>query len=609
MFCLAKDKDSGNMLKQFILLLITAASASLFFGCSSVPKPKGTGTGMLILVETAPNIESAVEGMHGKQTAPFTITGEETFPVTVGNTKGKIHYFKAEPGDYRYEDPVTGTSKTISLPRDTILLIDESVSIDPNSLLPRLQDITPEIQKMVREDMKNYVTFYDWYGKRFSGFGPYVPRFTVDENRYAWEISTDPGNAEVTIDDQNWGNSPISVQLEPGKHLLRIEKEGFAAVQTYIDVQNEGQFSITMEKAEKESETAKQEKSAEESYAMMVLPFTNLGPADQDHLSTVLSDGITAGVFNRQNIRIIESEGDIGNIGDSIIDKHLAKAEKAGAELLISGHYYTKERSLFVSASLYDVPAEQVKTNTIYTGEAGLAMFDSIDEMTEQFINNLSKVLPETGKETIRREQVISSEMVSIQNKISEKEIALKRRNRAHSLSILAGFGEIVNTTDVWWSAAVLGQLFTHIHYEWEFFPQFLLNVHAGYPVFIVGDGKLRGAPIRIGPGFSFPGKMIDISLSPLGHFRYYPQFSAPPAPYDYANPQPEESFGPLILAGLSVDTSMKFYLTGNLSTLQHFIKVSIIFDVVQRIFDTQSSKTTDPPLGGNIGIGYGMRL
>ena len=40
-------------------------------------------------------------------------------------------------------------------------------------------------------------------------------------------ISTNPDEADVYVDDQFYGNSPATLKLKPGKHTIRVQTSGY----------------------------------------------------------------------------------------------------------------------------------------------------------------------------------------------------------------------------------------------------------------------------------------------------------------------------------------------------------------------------------------------
>ena len=587
------------------MLAVLTVLILVFQSCGSFPKPSQEKNSLLIIMaergddKAETDAENLMMKFYGDE--EFTLDMSTFFKNLLGG-KRQLYFLQVAPGKYKYILPGTGLSEPVEIRNNSVTLINR-VMITDGSLGWRLMSrrITPEEQRWVSEEVRNYINFYDWYGSRFVGFGPFVPRFTIDETVYDLRIKTTPAEAEITIDEQAWGKSPITAQLEPGKHLLRVEKEGYKPVQTYVTVEGDGEFSLEMEQIEVAEAEAEEVREAKSTYALTIFPFQNIGSKDMDNLSTVFSDGIVSGLFDRQNIRLIEADSGFGAEKREITDE-FSRAEGMGAELLITGLYSEKEGKLIVSAALYDVRTERVKTNMVYTGESGLAMFDSIDEMTGDFLANVDKVLPAEGKEVIEKEQVVTQEMVAFQRRASGKQIADRRHSRIHSLSVLAGYGATVDADDAPWDTMGGPALALAAQYELDIIRPLGLMARIGVPVTGMGDGN--GIPLQVGPTMIFAGRGNDITLGVLGFTTFYPG-------YDYY----DEDFmmyvqgGPFLSFGAALDANLKIYHSPRLDGLQGFFLLGMWIELVQMKVELPTSLKSMPPFGGLLYAGYGVRL
>ncbi|MCK5778791.1 MAG: PEGA domain-containing protein [Rhodospirillales bacterium] len=54
----------------------------------------------------------------------------------------------------------------------------------------------------------------------------------------AVEIKTEPSEGSVKVDGQSIGNSPLNMELKGGKHTIVVEKDGYAPVETEVEVTN-----------------------------------------------------------------------------------------------------------------------------------------------------------------------------------------------------------------------------------------------------------------------------------------------------------------------------------------------------------------------------------
>jgi hypothetical protein len=56
-------------------------------------------------------------------------------------------------------------------------------------------------------------------------------------------VTTNPENAEVFLDGKSLGNSPLSQVIDPGVHLLKVEKEGYVSREVEINIEEKFRLS------------------------------------------------------------------------------------------------------------------------------------------------------------------------------------------------------------------------------------------------------------------------------------------------------------------------------------------------------------------------------
>ncbi len=600
----------------FLLLLLP--------GCRSIGPPREEEDSLLIVVDAIP------PGVSG-ETEKLSFSGPKDFNMTIRRKNFSVHYKPMPSGEYTYIDPGTQAKVTFTLSADTVFLFPKKVVMDDKGEII-LTHVTPQDQKRVSEDIADFIGFSEWFGKYFQGFGPYRPRFVLDKERYDFEIISRPEGAEVLIDGQNWGNAPITADLEPGKHLVRLEMEGFNPAQTFIDVTGPGKAEISLTRptekvSEEETEAERAADITQDKYSLLISPLNNIGDKDFDYLRSVFSDVIASVLYKKDNIQVIlesdasdESEMTNSSTTGYTVEGRpdFSRAEELGAELMVSGRFKAEEEDLFVHASLYDVRTGQVKTSIMYTGEAGLAMFESIDGMTEQFMENITRVLPAVGKEVIEEKQEINREIISYEKKVSVKEIIDQRLSWKNSISggvtWGGGFEQIVisgNTFDYNTSRTdgpSLGLLAT---YDRELFKPVSLAVRGGVifseasDAFLGTDTATWEVPIYAGPSLSFYGKTLDLNLGILGLFKFVDGFDY----WDYDFAQYEE-IGPFLTLGASIEAGIKWYLNKRLSTTPSFIHFGMLLDPLSWRIDIETEN--DPvmvPFYGTFYIGFGVRI
>ena len=595
------------------LIFACTAFSSLTFlsGCTGVPQPDPKRDSLLIL------LQDTTEGPGG--TLEITSPSYNRSIRIPGGTE-KINYIKLPSGSYRLvltsgdgngpAGPSSGLTAETDIRPDTVFLFYKTIT-SPGSLT--FSEITPEEQRRVSQDLTDYINFSKWYGKYFEGFGAYKPRSSLEAARYDFEVVTDPPGARVVIDGNTWGMSPITVQLEPGRHLLRIEKEGYEPVRTFLNVDSPGAITLSLDivPAEEASGDEDAESGREEedrTYALLIPPLDNIGNPDYDYLNTVFSDGIAAGLVHRENVTVLRSTSG-GKAGETGPD--FESAEERGAEFLVSGTY-SADRDLFVQAALYDVRTRQVKTSIMYTGKAGLEMFESIDAMTEEFVTNLSRVLPEPGEEIIEKRQAISREIISYRQKVGTKEIIAARHARRHSLSGMIGYGSVMDAitdpdsggTHPRITSAAFGPMV-----QWEIlFGDFVgLSVTGGvilYPPSVQSDLPfVMEFPFYAGPSFVFAAKKIDLSIGLDGHFRFITG-----VPYSYTSGT-SGVLGPFFMFGLTLRTDLKAYLNRRISSRPVYLLLGFNMEAVAVRLTAGFTEPLLVPFSVWLYLGAGVRL
>ena len=564
---------------------------------------------MLVFVQDIEDTQAARSG----QELYIRIEGPENaqlplIPLTPGTRR--VHYLPVPTGRYTLLDPAGGPDYRIDLGEDTIRLIQRKAVYDPESGRIVLDSLEPNDRKRVSEDMSDYINFSEWIGSFYEGFGPYTPRFALSEARYEYTVTTDPEGGSVIIDGENWGETPITVQLEPGKHLVRIEKEGYVSIQTFITVESAGEITFELE-PEAEKELTQEEGIAKQYYTVLISPLRNIGDPEYDYLKTVFSDGIASGLYGREDVRVLMHPEDLP-LSENLLSPDFSYAEEQGAELLVSGRFLAKGEQLFVHATLYDVLTQQVKTSTMYTGEAGLAMFDSIDTMTEEFVANMDRVLPKIGEEVVERKQTVTREIVTYEKKITDQQIVDERNERRHSLALYYTWGGTLDpgpslTFD---SSRVDGPTsgFT-LAYDLFLFQPLSLSVKTGmnfYGIWVEGYSTSQDTgieiPLYVGPSLVFSGRRTDLTIGIDAHFHFIGGFSYDEG-FGYVD------FGPFLMIGASLDAGLKFYLNQRMSTRPVFLSMAMLFDLYSRRFPLDFSGSVLVPLSVYMLIGGGVRL
>lgn len=590
--------------------LILAAMTLLSSGCSSFPRKRTDQGSMLVFVQDIDDSQPLKSG----QELNIQIEGPENAPrplISLTPGRWRVHYLPFPAGRYTLLDPAGGPDYTVDLRKDTIRLIQAKAVLDPDTGLIIFGPVEPDDRKRVSEDMSDYLNFSEWIGSFYEGFGPYTPRFALSSARYEYTVTTDPEGGAVIIDGENWGESPITVQLEPGKHLVRIEKEGYVSIQTFITLESAGEITFELE-PEAKKELTQEEGISKQFYTVLISPLRNIGDPEYDYLKTVFSDGIASGLYGREDVRVLMHPEDLP-LSENLLSPDFSYAEQQGAELLVSGRFLAKGEKLFVHATLYDVLTQQVKTSTMYTGGAGLAMFESIDTMTEEFVDNMDRVLPKIGEEVVERKQTVTREIVTYEKKITDEQIVDERMKNRHSLALYYTWGATLDSgpLDTTFGSSRVGgptSGFT-VAYDLFLFQPLSLSVKTGmnfYDIWVEGYTVSQDTgievPLYVGPSLVFSGRRTDLTIGIDAHFHFIGGFSYDEG-FGYVD------FGPFLLIGASLDAGLKFYLNRRMSARPVFLSVGMLFDLYSRRFPLDFSGSELVPFSVYMLLGGGVRL
>ena len=389
---------------HYVSVLLLLIAVLVFLGCTSFPQSKDADDSLLIIFlqsndssinNTPPGVEMIHLENNGSALESKVKNGEVLvlIPVQEGSIRitgvtfsdGSVNQFT-----YEYNAEITASSVFL-FP----FVLNEFFQTE-GSEGPLFEKLSPEYKKQAAGIIENSLDFRSWKGKKFIGFSPYTPGWDLSLERTGAAITTIPAGADIIIDGEDWGKSPLDVNLTAEKHLIFIRKEGFESLQTFINLGMENSFSFTLKEALTDS-------TINEKSKILCLPFTNLGDPSDDNMAPVFADSIGAGLYTNKDIDVTIFPWNLVS-EDISIENFIKLAEGSGSQMLVVGNYRVSGGEILVQASLIDVQTELVKTSLIFPGKAGIEVFDSIDTMTEEFLGNFSKVLPEVGKRVVTRQ-------------------------------------------------------------------------------------------------------------------------------------------------------------------------------------------------------------
>ncbi len=613
-------------LKKYVaFLLLNAGVVLLVLSCTSFPVPTEKGDSLFVLLSEVEG-DSTTSGVSWSDNIYFS--GPSPFVIKVSKGGWKLHFKRVKPGWYkiirreviwpsgrveRITSPLVGY---IKIQPDSIFLFPRVIrgKFTPDRYYRKYaRDITPQDQYRISKELPQYIGFSEWVGKRFQGFGRYRPSFALEKARYDVKITSVPAGARVFVDGVFWGTTPIVVQLKSGKHQLLMRKKGFFDYRTFIDVTSDTEITTKLVTIATEKEKPKQEIKVNQ-FSVLIEPFINIGSRNFDYLTPVFSDVLKVDMFQDKRL-FVESLDTHGKLHSSEFP-NFKVAYKRGFDLLVHGQYYATKNKIFIHATLYDVKSERVKTSIAYSGEAGLGIFDSIDEMGKQFLGAVSRVLPPEGKRIVEEKREINQKIVTLEKKVTKQQVIERRRKQKWAYSVCGGVGGHLdyitdsNSVSMVANGPQVGLLGS---YEFELFGP-LDMVLKFQPTFIVspGGGSVEenglDFPFWAGLQFDFLGYRTALYTSLLGLFRY----TSVGKSYYYDDTLGEEifrEFGPYFYAGVVVDTGLKYYTYERFDQKASFFTVGFMLGILEYRFESGFENLTPVNVDINMYLGFGSRM
>jgi TolB-like protein len=618
-----KDKVGKTSLVCFALFMVFSASITLS-GCGGMPTPRADDDCLFLLMSDNPQYKSR-ETYEWKDIIDFE--GPTPFSITVGHLPMKLHMRRIKPGEYRVKRRYLrfpgGILRDVSM-RESFTLEPYTIYLFPRKIidvqnqqgdaLPGYEVVSPDDQRWVSQTVSDYVSFSEWIGSNFEGFGPYKPRFSLEQKAYDFHIASNPAGATVYVDGTDWGSAPVTAKLEPGKHQLVLQKEGYADTRSFVNVETEGEVAIDLISLA-DSGTAI---PAFDRISLLLVPFKNIGSDEHDRWKTVFPDSLKVGLIQDERITVVDTSQSVG--GEALKDVSLrpdfSYAESKGINLLVTGHYLIKDEKVMVHAVLFDVKSEMVKTSVSYTGPSGILLFNSIDEVSQKFLDAVDKQLPEVGSEVVEERESIKSRIVSYDKKLTERQIVDKRLERPFSFSGNFIWGAMFDTIDddpffdnsmrsdgpplglgLTGELGIVGPLSLTMMFN----PVY--SFYAGNQG-AESDGPVFDFPLYLGPRFSFMSTRNDIYFSLLGQMRYITG-----AHLTDQTGTLEKDFGPYWITGMSVDMGVKIYTYQRISKAPTFLNLGMILGTALWRFESGFENGEFFPMEVWLYIGYGSRL
>ena len=588
------------LLGLFIPLLIAS--------CASLPRPHSADSSLLVMVSPDSSSSSIISDkavLEGPVRVSIDLKRQRVGMVSVvpGTYRVVSRTLKFRGGRTRSFDSFPAAR--VQIPAGTIVLpVWSFPSIDPESAKSTTVETSPADRRVAANTLRDYVRIAEWAGRRVAGFSPYSPFSDFATTQYTVTISSNPAGAQLSIDGQDWGKTPLPVKLPPGKHFVSLTLAGYERHTAFIDVGAAGTEHFDLIPASQSTAL-----SATAKPTVMIEPFSNLSSSSFDNLSGVLTSSLRV-ALGKAGVKILEDKGQTAG-GSSGPD--FAAAEKSGAQAFIAGDYAATSDSILIHAALYDTRTHLVKASVLFNGAAGVDLFDSIDRMSAQLGSSVEKALPKVGQAVVQ-ERVITPEAVTFNSRLHEQDVVRKRNEKPYSVS--AGLSLAGMMDEVADPANAANQ-----RSRMSGGPA--LGIYAGADLPLAGPATVRLAtmpmifqdansktkvelPLYFGVRYNFYGFMSDVYMGLQGAVHYAPSSAVDFSGYGGSG---IIDVGPFWLAGLNFETGVKIYTYQRSSTLPSFLGFGLTLGLFGYRFDLNLTNPVFYPMEIGLRVYWGTRL
>ena len=320
----------------------------------------------------------------------------------------------------------------------------------------------------------------------------------------------------------------------------------------------------------------------------------------------------------KEDSRLEIITGDIKwNKYSDIIQPDFNSSELSDIDLVATGKFLRGEDKLTVIANLYDVKSETIKAGITWEGSIGLNIFDAIDEISQDFRDEVDKVIPEAGKVLIMRNDIIYSGLSSFDARIERKLQIKNRFSRKHLFSVITGLsGNFIrietNNPDAPndLTTGTGGPYFPILlNYEYNLQSNFAVGI--GLELI---DGKLTSMPennsinpfmISINPSMKLVirGLKSDLILGLGPSFKFLGKETV-----SWEDGQIwEDTIGPIFIAGLQLDAGFRIYLNKRANEMPSFIYLGVSEGFLQYFIEPWGNNIGSGSFNIEINIGWGI--
>ncbi len=533
-----------------VLLLILAA-------CTSVPRASSPDQSLLVLlsdIEYDLPQRMIVQLQEGAEQVAFERDGIALLPVL--------------PGPVRIEE-----DEQLTIPAGAVVLYPRVVGPEEYR-----RDVLPADQRRAMEILTRYVGFEEWFGKEFVNFGPYRPKQYLSGEFFPLEIRSEPEGSTITIDNVVWGETPQTLELNAGKYLIEISKEGFSSYRKVVTVESPLALSPRLLPLEDD------DRDLPEQFEIVVNPVISMNPEDNPYGDVITS---TLMINLDSNPRLRAAIGDEAGPGTPYPD--FLAAEEAGADLMVSGRYHLEGESLYLEAVLYETTSRRIKTAETYVTETGFAVFDSIDEISAGFAEAVSRSLPHPGSPIMEKESAISEQLVVYEQQIYRDRMIRSRLDRKNQISLQVGIGglddyyEYAPDEKVGLDSANPNQMrvnYQRIKSDNISLSASLLmlwggvNEHDSSATIVESPNLLTSFALMGGTELAFRTETSDVYFTPCLLVGFMPPYSITTT-IEYDIPT-------RLYAGLELDVGYRYFFYQSRDRRPYFINMGMYFDMIE---------------------------
>ena len=588
----------------FILFVVGIGIGISLFSCKTFPKPTEEKNSLIVVLFTG--IDERQTQTDVNYTDAVELEGPEEISITNVFGPWNVKAIPVKPGTYKIRSRTVSVSWRYGYRQHKSMFLWDAIVVPENSivLVPYVFEISlygwninyhstrdykmnEQQRKKISEELSDTIGFSEWIGKLFIGFGQYTPRMSLKKDEYRLRILSEPAGAEVIVDNEIRGKTPTTTDALSGKHLIEVRKEGFSTWRNYIDVDSDNEVSITLKTVEEvKKEGGQIAEVSRNQYSLLVTPFVNLGNPDAATYQNVFHESLGATLSQDKRIVVLKTPENVPKEDNrsKTMKPDFSLATKSGADLMVAGDFLIEREDLLIHASLFDVQKESAKASILYSSKTGFSIFDSIDDMTKEFVTSVDKVLPETGRTILERKEVVQTEITSLEKKVSVKDVIEKRSLRKHDFSLNGGFGSSLdwikyNAVTEGSYRSIGASFLASIGYTYHFSTLFglsailsLSTVAQGVPENLSDYEQSGGVDtaLLLGPEFCVSGQLTEVYLRLLGQYKKaYSQSLKLKSTQNTI-----EETGEFTFYGITIDAGTRLYLYRRFSSLGWYFNI-----------------------------------